>query len=209
MSSFLKGAGKFLGVVAVILLIAIGVLNIFFVDYVTVGHNAMAPTVVAGDTILVWRGARLEHGSIALCRHPTEAGRWVMGRVMGLRGQSLREDRGVLHVDGRRTSHDIRGTVEFFDVDVNANVRMRWGWEELGNDDHLFFDRLGRRFSMRAVTNIQGLYLLSDNRTARGEDSRTFGVVQEGSCTGAAFMRVIATDGVPAEIPHGHLDILD
>ena len=62
---------------------------------------------------------------------------------------------------------------------------------------------------MRDVTDVQGLYLLSDNRTTRGEDSRTFGVVQEGSCKGVAFMRVIAADGVPDVIPHGHLDFLE
>mgnify|MGYP003520185812 CR=1 FL=1 len=49
MRDFTKGALKFLGVLAVALLIAGTILYFFFVRVVTVGHNAMAPTVMLGD----------------------------------------------------------------------------------------------------------------------------------------------------------------
>lgn len=209
MSNFLKGTLKVVGALAVVLFIVAAVMKLLFVDLVVVAHNGMAPTIVAGDEILVWRNARPEHGSIVLCRHPQQEGRLVLARVMAVEGSSIAMDRAQLMVGRTRVAQDLRGTVDFFDVESGDTLRMRWGWEELGNDDHMFFQRDGRQVRLRAATDLHGLYLLSDNRTHVGEDSRTYGVVQAADCLGVAFMRGRAVDGVPDEIPHGHLDLLD
>ncbi|MCZ7679216.1 MAG: S26 family signal peptidase [Sandaracinaceae bacterium] len=101
MRDFLKGALKFLGVVLVIALIAGGVLYAFFVKVVEVGHNAMAPTMILGDRVLVWNSQDFELGEVVLCPHPQQPGRYVMGRVVGRPGQIVSFERGSLTINGQ------------------------------------------------------------------------------------------------------------
>ena len=53
-----------------------------------------------------------------------------------------------------------------------------------------------------------GLFLLGDNRTFEGQDSRYFGEVNPGSCLGRAIMRLKPSD-IESPIARGFLDILD
>lgn len=207
---FWKGLLKIVVALAIVLGIAIGVLKAFFVDVVTVAHNGMAPTMILGDRVLVWRDARLERNDIVLCRHPRDETRWVIGRIAAMPGDSIRQARGVLFLGRDRASRDIRGEVRFTDVETNHTYSMQWGIEQFSDyQEHLFFERADRGMSLRDQERVGGLYLLGDNRAHIGEDSRTFGVVQPSSCRGQVFMRLTAAEGMPAGVPHGDLDILD
>lgn len=209
MNSFWRGTFKAVGFVAVVIAIVLGVLKLFFVDIVTVAHNGMAPTIVLGDQVLVWRGAAPNRNDILLCRHPQEAGRWVISRVALEPGEGLAMVRGQLQLDGRRLDRDIRGEVRFLDGETSRTHRMQWGVEEFADrHDHFFFEPLDRHPSIRDQSAVRGYYLLGDNRGHLGEDSRTFGVVQADDCTGQVFMRLRAVPGLPDEIPHGNLDLL-
>jgi len=211
MRSFVRESLKVLMFLAVVLACAAGVLKAFFVDIVRVGHSGMAPTMFVGDQVVMWRGAELQRDDIALCRHPSQPGRFVVGRVAAMPGESLRLERGTMFVAGFRSSRDGRGQVRFVDPETARTYRMNWGIEDYSSyQTHLFFDRADRAFAMRDQAAVRGLFLLSDNRGHVGEDSRAFGVVQPENCLGQIFMRLRATDtGVPEEIPHGHLDLLD
>ena len=207
---FWTGLFKVLAFLAVVGGIAIAVLRTWFVDVVTVAHNGMAPTMILGDRVLVWRDARIERNDIVLCRHPRDATRWVLGRVTAEPGSSVDVQRGQLVIGGHRVSHDIRGIFPFTDTETQQTQRMVWGLEEFSDyEEHLFFQPEGRQLNLRAMANISGLYLLGDNRGHIGEDSRAFGVVQPASCRGVVFMRQTAAEGLPQEITHGALDILD
>jgi signal peptidase I len=203
---------KLVLIVGGILAIAAAVLRAFFIDVVTVTHSAMAPTIFPGDQVLVWRGAQLDRNDIALCQHPQDAGRWVIGRVAATEGQSIGlSQRGQLLVNGRPPSRDIRGAeVRWHDPDTGRQYRMRWGIEEFSDyEEHLFFERVDGRFIMRNYANIRGLFLLSDNRAYVGEDSRAFGPVARNTCRGQVFMRLTAAPTAPEGVPHGFLDLLD
>ncbi|MCZ7679215.1 MAG: hypothetical protein M5U28_10860 [Sandaracinaceae bacterium] len=62
---------------------------------------------------------------------------------------------------------------------------------------------------MRRAHRVSGgLYILNDNRTYVGEDSRTFGEVTPSTCVGRVFMRLTAAPS-PAEIGNAPLDVIE
>lgn len=200
---------KFLLGVAVVLAILWGVLRAFFIEVVTVGHDGMAPTLIAGDTVLVWRDSTPEHGAIMLCRHPTIDTRFVMGRVVGRNGTDITIDRDRIRIEGTYPPIDWQGEIAFNDLsEQHGPVQMRWGIEHLGNDDHPVFERVGRTFRLRPVSNYDGLYLLDDNRTYPTEDSREFGPVPESRCIGRVFMRVGSSENTPPEVGNRQFQLL-
>lgn len=204
-----RNFAKFAVVVLVVLGIIGAILKTWYLDVVEIGHNGMAPTLIAGDTVLLWRSAAVEHGDVVLCRHPTDTARWVLGRVVGRNGTELAVVRGQLTVEGHVPPTDFREEVDFLDRGDGERVRMRYGWEHLGNDEHMIFLRADREMRMRATGGYDGLYLIGDNRTYTGEDSRTFGVIAESACVGQIFARLWASPESPAETGNGDFDIID
>jgi signal peptidase I len=202
-----KGAVKFLLWTLGTFAVVVGILRIFFIDPVTVAHNGMAPTLVHGDVVLVWRGADPERADIVVCRHPTEE-RFVMGRIVALEGEAIDEVRDQIEIQGVILPHDYRGTAEFVDETQDRAFSMRWGIEEIGTNDHYFFEQAGRSVRIRRVSAVHGIHLLGDNRAYHDEDSRDFGDVDPTTCIGQVFARFSPADGVelPDEIPHGWLE---
>jgi signal peptidase I len=210
---FWKQSLKLLLFLVIVGAVLVGVLRAFFVDVATVAHNGMAPTMVLGDEVLVWRGASLERNDIAVCRHPQQTGRWVIGRIAAISGGEIgMSPRGGLLVGGRAPQRDIRGeNVPWLDSETGRTARMRWGIEKFSDyEEHYFFERVDRAFTIRDYAAVRGFFLLSDNRAHVGEDSRTFGAVQPQDCIGQVFMRLSASDTeLPDGIPHRALDLLD
>jgi signal peptidase I len=203
---FTKGALKFLGVVLAIALIAGGVLYGFFVKIVEVGHNAMAPTMILGDRVLVWKTTELELGDIALCAHPQEPGRYVMGRVVGRTGQTITFERGQLQINGETPDSQTLQDLEFDDAETGRRQRMRLGRENILDRTHWTFRRTTSEPRMRRPHRVgPGLFLLSDNRTHLGEDSRAYGEVTPSTCVGRVFMRLTAAPS-PSEVGNAALD---
>jgi len=205
---FVKGAMKFLGVIAALLLVAGVVLYFFFVRVVEVGHNAMAPTVIMGDRVLVWRTTEFDLGDIALCPHPSEPGRFVMGRVVGRPGQRVAIERGILRINSQAPDRDVHPPIQFTNNEVGRVQTVVWGVEDLLDHDHTFFYEERRVPHYREHEVRGGPFLLSDYRSYVGEDSRTFGEVSELQCIGKVFMRLTAADS-PPEIGNGALDIIE
>jgi signal peptidase I len=206
---FLKGLFKLLGAIAVLALIAGGILHAFFVRVVEVGHDAMAPTIVAGDQVLVWRTSNFELGDMVLCPHPREAGRFVMGRIVGRPGQTVEIGRGAqLAINGDRPDRDLRGTVDFYDARRRRNESMTWGIEDILDHDHKFMFRERRPPEMRPHRVQGGYFLLSDNRSFHGEDSRSFDEVPGASCIGVVFARLQAAEA-PAAFGNASFQLLE
>lgn len=200
---------KLLGVVVVILALVVAYLRWQHIDVVTIATDAMAPTMFAGDQVLVWRTTNFDHGDMILCRHPRQQGSWVIGRIVGRPGMDVSMAREQLVINGQTVSRDFRGVVQFEDQHSHALVPHRWGIEELGEVDHLFMQREQRQVTMRPMNDVNGFYLLSDNRTWIGEDSRALGPFRHIDCTGVVFMRLSPGGRAPAEIGGGWFDILD
>lgn len=205
----MRNFAKFAAVVVVVLCIIGAVLKTWYIEVVEIGHNGMAPTLIAGDTVLLWRNASIEHGDVVLCHPTTDGTRWVLGRVLGRNGTELEVVRGQLTIEGHVPPTDFRDEVDFLDRGDGQRVRMRWGVEHLGNDEHMIFLRTDRQMRMRATGDYDGLYLMGDNRTFTGEDSRTFGPVTEGSCVGQVFARIWASPESPVETGNGNFDFID
>lgn len=198
----------FLVLVAILLVVA-GVLRWLYVDVVTVSHDGMAPTIFGGDQVLVWRTTEYDHGDIILCHHPRRPGAWVLGRIVGNPGMRVAIEREQLVVNGQVVSRDFQGTFQFEDQQSHAQSPFRWGIEALGEVHHYFMEREERPITMRPVSDVAGFFLLSDNRTYVGEDSRTFGPVAHHQCTGRVFMRWAPGGRAPSGFDSGWLDILD
>lgn len=206
----MKGLAKFLGVILTIALVAGAVLYFFFVRVVEVGHNAMAPTIVAGDTILVWRGTTFDLGDVVLCPHPEEGGRYVLGRIVGRTGQTVEIGRGAqLRINGETPDTDMQGTFEFYDPMRQQSAAMRWGIESLLDHDHPFMYVERRPPSMRPHQVRAGVFLLSDNRSYHGEDSRSFHEVNPSSCIGSVFMRLVASDTTQSPAGNTSFDFVE
>jgi hypothetical protein len=205
----LRGAGKVLLWVAVPVVVVLAILKVAYVDVVTLGHNAMAPTLMAGDSALVWRGAVISHGDIALCRHPTEEGRYVLARAIAMPDMSVTTDRGHLVINGSSPTGETHGEVSFTDPTRDeARRTLRLAIEQLGNDRYWVLEDRGRPLRIRRIESLDGIYLLSDNRSYPGEDSRAFGTVLAGECLGQAFLRFSPGDLAIEGVPHGWLDML-
>lgn len=199
---------KFLAGLAVILIAAAVVLRIFFVDVAVVGHNAMAPTLIAGDEIVVWRGGSAEMGTIMMCEHPSVPGEFVIGRVVGHPGMTIDTVRGHLRIQGSVATVNFSGDMTFTDTVAGTTDEMRFGVESFGNTDHMFFVKKDQLFEMEPMDAGGGLFLLADNRSFEGQDSRTFGSVNPMSCRGSVFMRLQPASNTPSELGHGWLDLL-
>jgi signal peptidase I len=205
---FLKGTLKFLGWVLTILAVILVVLRLAFVDIITVGHNGMAPTIIAGDQVALWRGAKVEIGDIVLCAHPGDPGRYVLSRVIARAGQHVGSERGQLQIDDRTVMRKVREPVRFFDVITNRTDRYLQAWEELGNNEHMVFLKERTAFALRETPVRRGLFTLGDNRSYRGEDSRTYGEVDPMTCKGVVFMRLVPAEVQGDPLDHGWLDLI-
>src|SRR5262245_1820903 len=92
------------------------ILKVFFVDIYVMPHNGMAPTLLYGDRILVWRRAHADMGDIVMCSHPTKAEATVIGRAVAFTGHTISVDpRGQLTVDDDSASVETEGEVRFYD----------------------------------------------------------------------------------------------
>ncbi len=209
MGKFLKGLLKVAGVVLAIGLAVSVVLQIFFVNVAIVGHYGMAPTLQAGDQVVVWRGDDLDVGDIAVCANPRDPSDLVMGRVVGLGGMTIRAFRGQLDIDGSRPDVDWGEQIEFRDPLLGRVDTMQIGTEKLGSHEHPMMVRAGRQLVLREQTISDGeVFLLGDNRDHTADDSRNFGPVRQATCLGTVFMRLMPSDDAPNDFGNGALDIV-
>lgn len=208
MSKFVKGAFKVLGWLLAIVVVILVVLRLAFVDIITVGHNGMAPTIIAGDQVALWRGAKIETGDVALCVHPGDPGRYVLSRVIARAGQRVDSERGQLRINGEIVMRDTREPKRFFDTITQRTDHYLYAWEQLGNNQHAMFLKERTMFVLRPTPVRHGLYMLGDNRSYRGEDSRTYGEVDELTCKGVVFLRLVPAPVLGDELDHGWLDFI-
>ncbi len=201
MRSFSKYALKAALWIGGVVLIAFGVLRLFFMDVVVIGHDSMAPTLIAGDQAFLWRGGDdAEMGDIVVCQHPQHAGQMVVGRVLGRSNMTVKTVRGLLDVSGTRPSRDIKETVDFRSMDSPHPIRVQLSEDTLGNFTHHTFWPDNHPLRLRETrVPVNHYYLLGDNRTQHGNDSRTFGTVPANTCIGKLFMLM-----KPAPDPRGN-----
>lgn len=182
--------GKFLLNVAAVLLIGGVLLRIFFIEVVIVQDNGMAPTLIYGDEVLVWKGARVDMADVMVCEHPARSGERVIGRVIAFAGHTVHTDRNGLYVDRDATVTQLLEPKRFYDVTRKRMYQMDVSQiDYYGRHSHEFFLEHGDRFGLREYAVEKGVYLLGDNRSESSFDSREFGEVDPKHCWGQVFLR--------------------
>jgi signal peptidase I len=188
------------------------VFKLFFVDVIMVPHNGMAPTLLHGERVLVWRGADVDMADIVICSHPARPEASVLGRAIAFAGHTVSSDEvGNLVVDNDRASTEYEAGVRFYDDTRNKLFNMKHGFIDYRHQHrHEFFLEEGYDFSLRTYAVNRGVYLLGDNRSDPGDDSREFGEVDPRTCQGQVFMRLTpaapSPDSVPDDLHHTYLD---
>jgi signal peptidase I len=172
------------------IVIALVVVRILFVEAVAVQDNGMAPTLVYGDEVWMWKGAGVDMADVVVCPHPAQPDELVIGRAIAFAGHSVHTDmNGQLYVDDDRTATEYEGTRRFYDDTRDKEFEMMNGMISYGGQhDHAFFLERGDSFRVPRNSVERGVYLLGDNRSERSFDSREFGEVDPDTCLGQVFM---------------------
>jgi signal peptidase I len=186
------------------------VLKMFFVDVFVMPHNGMAPTLIYGDRILVWRRAKPDMGDIVLCDHPSKPEASVIGRAVAFAGHTISVDpRGQLMVDDDAATIEGEGDVRFFDSTREKSFNMKLATIDYRRKHrHEFFVEQDHTFDMPSRTVEKGMFLLGDNRMDSWDDSREFGEVDPATCHGEIFLRLAPAPDRGDDIHHGYLDYL-
>lgn len=196
----------------VLLLVIFTVARFTVVDVLTMPHNGMAPTLVAGDEVLVWRGADVDFTDVVVCPHPKDPRRTVISRAVGFNAVRVNTDHnGVLQLGRDRTVVVGLGGASFYDELRKKRFRMHRGEISYhGRRKHEIMREHGKTFSLRSYQLQPGMvYLLGDNRSDYSNDSRAFGGVDPETCDGQVFMRLKPAEERGDDIQGGFLDIID
>jgi signal peptidase I len=190
------------------------VMRALWVDVVTVPHNGMAPTLIYGERVLVWRGAKPDMGDVMVCEHPAKPEASVLGRAVAFAGHTIDTDgHGNLLVDSDRASIEYEADLRFWDETRQKLFTMRHGLIDYRRQHHhSFFLEQGQEFWLRTYAVNRGVYLLGDNRSDAIDDSREFGEVDPAKCKGQVFMRLTpaprSESAVPDDVHHSYLDVI-
>ena len=196
---FLRAFTKYILTMAAAL-VALGlVIRVFYVKIVTVGDNSMAPTLLAGEEVVVWKLGAIEVGDVALCEKPVRRGaqEFVVARVVAQRGQQIgTTNSGSLIVSGRTWPTEIQRQVRFHDSRRRRDDTLWLGEEVLFGHTHSVLVHRTPPTTIHERESVSGFYLLGDNRTT-SNDSRAYGAAVPERCIGRVVMRwstVAATD---------------
>ena len=206
--SLLRGLFTLASLLALVAL----VFKTFFVDIVMVPHNGMAPTLLRGERVLVWRGAQADMADVMVCEHPAKPEASVLGRAIAFAGHTVSsDDLGNLLVDNDRASLEYEAGARFYDDTRNKLFHMKHGFIDYRRQHrHEFFLEEGTDFALRTYMVNRGIYLLGDNRADPNDDSREFGEVDPAKCRGQIFLRLTPADrgpdAIPDDVHHSYLD---
>ena len=186
---------------------ALAVLRIFFVDLAIVGHNGMAPTLIAGDQVAVWRDAQIERGDVVMCGNPKRPGEYVVGRVLAKIGDRITYERNQIRINNMRRDLEFEAKLSFVDTVAKVTYDVVPVTESVGEAKYETFYPVDNEVRLPQITIQRGFFLLGDNRTRRHvDDSRWFGEVDPLTCKGKEFMRIKPSETSPAELKHGWID---
>ncbi|MDH5671527.1 MAG: signal peptidase I [Myxococcales bacterium] len=193
-----------------VLAIAVVVARMTVIDVVTIDNNSMAPTLVYGDEVLVWRGAAADRVDVMVCEHPSRDGQLVFGRVVGMPGEEVRlDDNGRLVLGELTVAATGAGTLRFYDVTRKKQFHMRRVEADFGaRRTSVYVIEKDQTFRLRPYTTNTGLYLLGDNRSEIHFDSRAFGQVQPEKCIGQIFARWKPAPPTGDDVDNGYLDLI-
>ncbi|MEM1030627.1 MAG: signal peptidase I [Myxococcota bacterium] len=160
---------------------------------------SIAPTLAAGDFILMLTVGEATHGDLVRCRDPEDPGVFVVGRIAGESGDTVEIRGATLAVNGIR--YDAKEAcaepkLSVAHPDTGNDVPLRCSRVEFGGTWHYRASRAldGRPDGHRREVGAGRVFLLSDNRSLH-LDSRDFGTVDKATCGGRISLRLWGREG--------------
>ncbi|MFO0756748.1 MAG: signal peptidase I [Byssovorax sp.] len=161
---------------------------------------SIAPTLRAGDRVLLMKRGEIGFGSLVRCRNPQDETQLVVARIAGLQGDSLDIDGKQLLVNGvpyngetacPKPTYTIEHPVSGEPIELFCDrVAIGGGWHYRAYSKK----RLFAQPKSVAKVGEDMLYLLSDDRDYH-DDSRDFGPVPRQSCKGPIVFRLWGKEG--------------
>jgi signal peptidase I len=184
--------------VVVVVGAAVGLGALFF-DTATVPDQSMAPTMWAGDRVLVLKRGSVHRGDVVICEHPEFPDETIVGRVIGLPGDAVQISRGQLLLNGDVLHEEVEGPFVYMDRTSSEEAFEFVFTKKMqiigGTISYLLFEKDSEVPDLPKTVVQSGYWVLGDNR-AGGLDSRTFGEVHESLCSGRAFFIYSAVKGL-------------
>lgn len=206
MRKFLKFIAWTTGIIAVVVLILRAtVLRVWTIPDDDVLGASLAPTLAAGDVVLVWTVGERGANDLVRCTDPEDPQRWVMGRVYATAGDTISLENGIVTLNGRRynTSENcVNGTVTIQDPGSGHTKELSCARIEFAGGWH--FIALGTDAAGKDPQHKVGpgrFYLVSDNR-ADHEDSRDFGAIDATTCRDKVVFRLWSKEGFGDDAHH-------
>ncbi len=151
---------------------------------------SIAPTLSAGDDVLVARHGTPSIGSLMRCKDPDEPRRWVVGRWVGRAGDKVELGGGPRIVNGRNATslHSCETpTVTLANPATGAQEKLDCRAVEFAGRTYEMLSFGANAEGHKSLTVDPGkIFLVSDNRHMH-LDSRDFGSVDLGSCQHLVF----------------------
>jgi signal peptidase I len=193
-----------LGWVAAFLLVIGGVVRALFLEPWVVPDDpktgaSVAPSLAGGDTILYMFRNKAAFGDLVRCTDPDDAAGYVVGRVVGLAGDTVETNGRELSVNGKRYLGEMACADEKLSVphpSSGSNVDLWCDQVEIAGHPHLrgTSDKAGIYTPTKTIVGQGMVFLLSDDRSYH-DDSRDFGTVRADGCSGRIVFRLWSKDG--------------
>jgi signal peptidase I len=162
---------------------------------------ALAPTLAAGDLVLLSKVTEPSFGDLVVCPEPDYPERIVVGRVYAEAGDSITFAQGKPVVNGKPPKIERQCTPAQFTVihpdEVGKEIHQQCFWEAMANRLHQTGSLAGFP-PPRGGRNVEvppgHVYLVSDNRLFP-YDSRDYGPVLRETCRETVVFRLLSRHG--------------
>lgn len=190
------------------LAVIVGVARALFLNAWTIPDDprfgaSIAPSLAAGDTVLLLTRGTPGFGDLVRCADPDDATKFVIGRIAGVAGDEVKTQGRELFVNGKRyDSEMVCAQTEFTVIHPTSGspVQIVCDQVDMGGRLHLrgHSAKAGAFTPTRTSVGVGMVFLLSDDRTYH-DDSRDFGTVPLASCKETIFFRLWGHEGFKDE----------
>jgi signal peptidase I len=187
---FIRGSVWLIGIIGAICLL----LHILFFDTWVIPETdqllltSVLPTLYPNDRILTARRSTPVAGQLARCTSPEAGSDYVIGRVMGVSGDTVVVDNGRVSVNGKMiASRHACPKVKVIHPITQEEITLNCATEDNGAWTYDYLIPIERPEGQRtAVVESGKFFLLSDNRVIH-KDSRDFGLIDASTCEHIVF----------------------
>lgn len=160
---------------------------------------SVAPSMAAGDWVLLWRLTRPHEGDLVMCPEPSAPERIVVGRVLATGNDTIFIESGIVNLNKKSLRRESGcGRVQVTHPKSEQAVDQGCSVEDLDGDLYQRADLVAPLNPPPKMTPVNvepgKFFLVSDNRQFP-LDSRDFGPVDAASCTETVIFRLWGAGG--------------